>query len=73
MITCHVKIDERTFVVTADTDGNPIRIKERKLYMPGTFMECWFNAPFWPCRNKGAPRPGSLTDRIIQAAKAKLS
>jgi hypothetical protein len=43
-----VTIEGRRFVVSFD-DANvkPMIIKERKLHAPGTYMECWYNAPYW--------------------------
>lgn len=63
----HVKIDDRTFIVTFDGDAVRV-IKERKLYAPGTPYEALFDAPYWH-RSAKMPTRG-IVPRIIAAARS---
>lgn len=72
MMTCTVVIGSRRFLVTADTTGEPIIVKERKVHMPGTHHECLYNAPYWHHKHHGKGRPGSLIAEILAEARKKL-
>jgi hypothetical protein len=63
-----VKIDGRAFIVTFADNGEPMSIKERKLWMPGTYMERFINSPYWHHSHKvgGA---SSMPARILAAAR----
>lgn len=72
MMTCTVVIGSRRFLVTADAAGEPTIVKERKVYMPGSFYESQYNAPYWHHKHHGKGRPGSLIAEILAEARKRL-
>lgn len=63
-----VKVDGRVFVVSFNDDGSPLSIKERKVWMPGTYMARVYNAPYWHSSH-GLGGDKSLPVRILREVK----
>lgn len=63
-----VKIDGRVFVVSFGKDGRPRAIKERKVFMPGTYMASVYNAPYWH-ETHGLGGDKSMPVRILREVK----
>lgn len=72
-MTVHVKVDARYFLVDFDAQGAPVRIKERKVHMPGhPYLETLFNAPYWSAAHHKLGAAWTLPARIIAEARKKL-
>lgn len=65
-----VTLGSRKFIVDFDEAGEPIRIKERKLYRPDhRFLAVVADAPYWHARHHRVGNPRTLVARILEAAK----
>jgi hypothetical protein len=67
----HVKIDDRKFVVEFDSDGEVIRIKERKAKLPP--MLGIYDVSYWESANHPMPKSAwSIPQRCVAAARKRL-
>lgn len=64
-----IELDGRRFIVAFDAAGSVWAIKERKTWMPGTFHECFYDAPYWH-RCQRRPLRG-LAARILAEAERR--
>lgn len=63
-----VKIDDRQFIVDFGDDGEPVRIKERKMY--GKYpLDGWYNASFWHAKHHAIGKPTTIVARILAATR----
>jgi len=64
-----VTVADRRFIVDFE-DGQPVRIKERKLFMPGhPYLESIYDAPYWSAKHHPVGGPKTMVARILLAAK----
>lgn len=67
-----VTVDGRIFLVDFDTNGKPLRIKERKKY--GTYpLDGWHNASYWHAKHHRLGSLKTLPARIIAQARVGLA
>jgi hypothetical protein len=69
-ITTRVELHDRNFIVTFDSKGEPLNIKERKMYDQGPHMNGWYNAPYWHHSAK-LGKPHTMPQRILKEARIK--
>jgi hypothetical protein len=67
----HVHLWERHFVVEYDADGVVLRIKERKIYQPGTYMARVYDASWWSAKSHVLGSGNTMPKQVIAAAEAK--
>jgi len=65
-----VQPDKRVFVVEFDSDGEPLRIKERKNKKPP--MAGVYDTQIWSAKSNGRGGSHTLPERIINLARQKL-
>lgn len=68
----HVRLDGRRFILKHDQGGCLRAIHERKLHMPGTPMECFYDPVIWHRNRNRSKGPKTLISRIIAKATEEL-
>jgi hypothetical protein len=66
----YVTVDRRRFLVDLDDDGQPRRVKERKLYGKPP-IEGWFDQTAWSLGHHRMPKKGIIFRAMDEAQKRR--